>query len=395
MNSRKKIMVLGLDGCANLGDQAIVDCTTKLIKKSLEELHKETIYDLEIIDFTLGFELGKKRGIQKAKKEVLYALPAAFKESVKEKYIRYKAIKYASSKIDKDVAAVIFAGGGIIKYKYQKFYIFIDAFVKISEKMKIPVMFSGVGIEGYDCKDKRCNLLEKSLNCTCVKTISTRDDIYILKQKYLINNSACQTLRVSDPVCNIAELFGVSKKSKSNVIGLGISRFEIFSDNGVSFERTQVLELWKNLIHYLDSKHLKWKIFTTGLPCDYEAEMELKDYLGNQYPEEYFLPKPNTVNELLEDISNFKVTCVCRLHASIISYSLDIPTMGFVWNDKQMMFAEAIGWKQYFLNREQLKDNITVFNTFNKLNEEDGYKSSLNTYKLSVYNPIKSFVKQI
>ena len=47
------------------------------------------------------------------------------------------------------------------------------------------------------------------------------------------------------------------------------------------------------------------------------------------------------------------------------------------------------------MNREQLKDNITVFNTFNKLNEEDGYKSSLNTYKLSVYNPIKSFVKQI
>ncbi len=34
--------------------------------------------------------------------------------------------------IDKNVAAVIFAGGGIIKYKYQKFYIFIDAFVKMS-----------------------------------------------------------------------------------------------------------------------------------------------------------------------------------------------------------------------------------------------------------------------
>lgn len=395
MNNRKKIMILGLDGCANLGDQAIVDCTTRLIKKSLEELHKENMYDLEILDFTLGFELGKKQDVQKAKNQVLHVVPAVFKEYAKEKWIAYKAGKYAESKIDKNVAAVIFAGGGIIKYKYQKFYIFIDAFVKMAEKMKIPVMFSGVGIEGYDCKDKRCNLLEKSLNRTCVQTISTRDDIYILKQKYLINNSACQTLQVSDPVCNIAELFGVSKNSESNVIGLGISRFEIFSDNGVSFERTQVLELWKNLIHYLDSKHLKWKIFTTGLPCDYEAEMELKDYLGNQYPEEYFLPKPNTVNELLEDISNFKATCVCRLHASIISYSLDIPTMGFVWNDKQNMFAESIGWKQYFLKCEQLKDSMTVFNTFNELNREEGYKYSSNPYKFSVYQPIKNFVEQI
>ena len=140
----------------------------------------------------------------------------------------------------------------LFKYKYQKIYIFIDAFVKIAEKMKIPVMFSGVGIEGYDCKDKRCNLLEKSLNCTCVKTISTRDDIYILKQKYLINNSACQTLRVSDPVCNIAELFGVSKKSKSNVIGLGISRFEIFFGQWCFIWANSSFRIMEKLITLLD-----------------------------------------------------------------------------------------------------------------------------------------------
>jgi polysaccharide pyruvyl transferase WcaK-like protein len=43
-----------------------------------------------------------------------------------------------------------------------------------------------------------------------------------------------------------------------------------------------------------------------------------------------------------------------RLHACIIAYSLKIPAIGVVWNDKLTFFGRNIGCEQYFVMPREL-----------------------------------------
>lgn len=44
-----------------------------------------------------------------------------------------------------------------------------------------------------------------------------------------------------------------------------------------------------------------------------------------------------------------------RLHAAIISYALEVPSVSLVWNNKQILFGEIIKRKNSFIT----KDNFT------------------------------------
>src|SRR5690606_25962164 len=58
-------------------------------------------------------------------------------------------------------------------------------------------------------------------------------------------------------------------------------------------------------------------------------------------------------------ISKFSVVIAARLHANIIAYSLDIPSIGLVWNDKLTFFGNKIGVPERFIPTEHLSaENI-------------------------------------
>lgn len=58
MNKPKKILLCGLKGCSNLGDEAILLCTQKIIERILFDYKWNKLFELETIDFTFGTELG-------------------------------------------------------------------------------------------------------------------------------------------------------------------------------------------------------------------------------------------------------------------------------------------------------------------------------------------------
>lgn len=61
------------------------------------------------------------------------------------------------------------------------------------------------------------------------------------------------------------------------------------------------------------------------------------------------MDRPKSVDELVNIISSFDAAVVTRLHSSIIAYSFDIPTIGLVWNNKQLMFGKAIKHSERFI----------------------------------------------
>ena len=68
--------------------------------------------------------------------------------------------------------------------------------------------------------------------------------------------------------------------------------------------------------------------------------LRLVEYLG--IDRECLLPLAQTPEELVSQLSQFRYVIAHRLHACIISTSLQIPIIPIVWSDKIQVFANMI-----------------------------------------------------
>ena len=258
----RNIVLAGLQYDNNLGDQAIYMCAYKMLQKLLID---HGICDIEIrrVDLTGRYATDKNtinrpfRYLKKLYTKIGYRSGL---KSLPVKEARYVCSRLARKYIDSDTTAVIFAGGGIVKYKYQEFHIYIDEFTKRADKLGVPVMMNAVGVEGYDADDPECMLLKRALNRDCVKYISTRDDIDTLSGKYCENGQVTEL--VADPVCSLSFMKPLSKKTHAGrIIGLGSVRSGLFIDNDINFTREDMLEFWSLLVREIEERGMQCRLF--------------------------------------------------------------------------------------------------------------------------------------
>ena len=351
----KNIVLAGLQYDNNLGDQAIFLCAHKMLENLLSE---NGISDLTIRGVDLSGRIGKNKNhlqrpfryLKKLYRSLGFEKGLAELPRLEAKYISGRlARKY----IDRNTAAVIFAGGGIVKYKYQQFHIYIDEFTKRADELGVPVMLNAVGIEGYDADDPECMLLKNALNRSCVKYISTRDDIDLLDGKYCENGQV--TARVADPACSLSVLKPAEKiPHDGKVIGLGVVRSGLFVDNDIDFTKEDMLKFWSSLVAEIESRGMQCRIFSNGTTDDTKFQDDLAEYMGLSVTEKKKLmyARPTSVKKLVAYIRGFDAVITGRLHASIIAYSYAVPSVGLVWNDKQRMFGRIIGYPERFIDRD-------------------------------------------
>lgn len=280
--------------------------------------------------------------------------------------------------------AIIFVGGGLIKYKYQNCYHYINEVTKIAEENQIPTFLNAVGVEGYDEKNVKCKILIKALNRDCVKMITTRDDIDNLK-KYIRKEKNIE--KVADSAVYANTVFNKEKDKKSNFIGLGICRGNIFLDNNINFNEKQALNLWLDIIKKLDKNNIQYKIYTNGLEADNEFARKVCENLDKEVE----LLIPDSPEKLVEIISSFKGVIATRLHSCIVAFSLDVPTIGLIWNEKLRMFGESIGYPERFLKKEEFNAEKIVQELLNSINL--GYNNlEKEKYKESVKKSLEKFI---
>lgn len=323
---------------------------------------------------------------------VRYLLEKALPFFSKENYVihRYN-IKSEDYEMLARADLIIFAGGGIIKYKYEHFHVYIPSILECAEKNNIPVYFNGVGIEGYDNNNENCQRLKIALNYSCVKGISVRDDLDTLRTKYL-ESSDIMTCKVTDPAIFTNEVYGISKNVTSNTIGIGIARSKIFADNEIpEIDKDTQLLMLASLIKNIEDMGYKWKLFVNGLDSDYKFALEVLSYIGKEAEsKEYLAPRPIESRELVETIASFKAIVAYRMHANIIAYSLGIPSIGLVWNDKLKFWGERIGYPERFLTKEQF--NGKEITDCLKKSIDQGIRKQNKRFRYSSYKPLKKFI---
>jgi polysaccharide pyruvyl transferase WcaK-like protein len=374
-NMRKNIILFGLQFDSNLGDNAIFQCTRYMVENIIQEQDKSEIEIREVDMMGRAFvgDKVKRRFCFRVIHKLCNLFGNAKDRKIKTIEIKSICRDLCSYCIDSDTCAIIFAGGGLIKYRHQFLQEYLYNIIAYADKRNIPVMLSAVGVEGYEEYNIDCIKLKNAINKQCVKSITTRDDITLLQKFYV--SKTMVTAHVADPACIINDLFPNKTEftKETKVIGLNCVRENLFIEYGVEFYKQQMLELWSELFHKISHMGYECKIFCNGSPADERFGSALMDYMNitKEDRQRILLTRPETTEELVHIITSFDAVVACRLHASIIAYAYGVPSVGLVWNDKQKFFGEAIGYPERFILRKNFRADYVVSQLENAI--EDGY----------------------
>lgn len=363
-NKKQKIVIVGLKN-NNLGDRVILDTCKYLVANCSDDI------EISIMNLFPSGELMKKYKTEKSCFDVLLKyckknsylvqmftfLKWWFAQKRKTKIYRY----YKNNLFG--AAGVIFAGGGLIKHSRENFWDVIYSILTICDRRKIPVYFDAIGVEGFDANNFNSQLLKYSLNKNCVKKITTRDDIVSLK-KYITDEKKVDV--VGDPALWTNEIYDISNIKKTDIVGVGVVRGKIFTDYGFDFTEEQILDAYVGIIKKLEEKGHKWQLFCNGIISDYKMGEAILEKLNLPTEEKYLAKRPESAEQLVQQIYSYKAIIAARLHANIIATAYRIPSVGFVWNDKLTMFGELINRAEFFLDEHQFSNAEYVVNMLEK-----------------------------
>lgn len=349
------ITFIGLYEEQNLGDKIIADCT--------EHLYFDELGNTEYNVKRLCLDYVEKRQKLSLKDKIINKINRTINvkrnriDSIQKRKIEeYK--KYYEINI-KDSDIIIIVGGGLIKFTYQFFGGAIIALLETAYKNRIPVFFNSIGIEGYDEGNYKCQMLKKALNIPIIKSFTTRDDLKTLKEKYLNQKPPMPCNFVCDPAVWVSEIYKIKRNKFSDVIGIGIGRASLFVDNGIDFKKEQLFSLYYNLFKTLREKGYKVCLFTNGLSMDNDFAIKIKTKLKeSENMVELYIPQ--SPQELVTIIASFRGMIATRLHSNIIAYSLDVPSVGLVWNDKLSFFGKNIGASEYYLTCDKFQTDTII-----------------------------------
>ena len=352
----KKIAVVGLYAIKNAGDNILCEVTQYLLQQEDPSI--------KIVEVDVNPRAKSYRGLEKIPffiSKVLIKISGyvfQYENSSKFRYIYeyfmwWLKINRKFKKQFKGVDAIVFAGGGFLKFRTQGLNYYVEQIVKIAEKNNIPIMMNGVGIEGYSETDIRCQRLKRAINKDCMKVITTRDDIDTLQNLY-IENPNIKTASVGDPALWVPECYRVNRdKNPSPVIGINVIRGRVYQAYGNTLSEFQLMNFYKKLIAGVEDRGWEWVLFSNGMASDQKFGRQLLKGLGYTDFRKLLNPPANSL-DFLNLIRSFRCVFGARLHACITSYALDVPVVGLIWSEKLRIFAEVIGKKNAFFEEEDL-----------------------------------------
>ncbi len=387
-----RVAVIGLYSIKNVGDNVLCSSTIHLLREIDPEV------EIVRVDVNPPTKTMEKYGrIRYYLSKILLTIHKYLFNYEDHSKFRYyyeylmwwmKSNRYFKNKIA-GCDAVVFAGGGFLKFRTQGLNYYVEQIIKIAKENKQYVMMNGVGIEGYDADDIRCQKLKHMINDDCVKTITTRDDIDILQNDYIYNTNTI-TARVGDPALWVPQVYNITRAEEVNdIVAINLIRGKVYQDYGNNTSPLMLMNFYRQLLLELDKRDIHWVLFSNGMKADDAFGVSLLRSLGYKKPKKR-IKNFKTPHRYISYLS--KVSCVfgARLHACIISYSLDVPVVGLIWNDKTLFFSELIGKRNHFFDETEL-DVVRVADAIEEA-AHDKYDTSIrDRLKETTFSYLKKF----
>ncbi len=393
MNKQIQINIFGFMEDVNIGDPVIVDTCEYLAMKICKEnninanISKRTLfpppnYNAYWITKFLRHRCNKVRSLLgQFYTYFIFRLYLLLPNNIFKQYYE---------PIIKNSDAVIFGGGGMLKYISQEFWAADYCIIKYCKKYNVPVYFNAIGIEGYDDKNIFSRLIKRLINEKCVKGITTRDDIDSLL-KFRPNMKS--DVVVGDPALWSSSLY--TQNCQQDLIGIGTIRPGIFTVNGRFISEDDLINFYISMIKKLDEKKQKWQLFTNGTLADYNFGLKILEKLNIEPNIDIIAPRPKTSQELISLITQYKGLIANRMHAHIIATSFNIPTIGLIWNDKIKWFAKHLDINERFFSCEEMNNYDNIFSKFEEIINENNIQNKVNELKNKTKEHLEEFIFEI
>ena len=339
----------------NVGDHAIEACDISLIKAAMKNLGiSENAYRITSRDASI--------------------IPRSYAEKKDPKQLE------RARKLISDADVVMFGGAPLINYRYQVFYERTAATIDLAQELDTPVFLSSIGVESYDEDDPRCQRIKTALNQECVKRISTRDGFDLL-EKYR-DRESLPIDKASDPAVfakwvfrDIAHRKAEGEKKK---IGIFVIRHNAFEDNGLDFTWKQAADMWCGLAKELEKRGYDYEFLTSGHYADEVMLYGLDSNYG--IPSSRCVTTVNYLEDLIGHLSEYDAIVTCRLHPSILAYSMGIPSVSLLWNPKVRGFYDSTGYSDRIIelmdfDAETIADRAEAALKQGVRNDEEYYMS--------------------
>lgn len=334
-----RILVLGLYFSNNLGDAVICDCVSAQLHEHFPSAQIDIRDFMDRSDFSAVQEIPVDELERRRRRSMLRRYASRYmhwdKQAKHENAQILKSIPYIDGVCRQNYDFVVFAGGQVFA---DSLALYLEAFVQRFSQKRTPMFFNACGT-GPSASRQIRKRLSAALSDFWVKFVSSRDDVSLINQCYLAGTKTA--VYVCDPALHCSEVYQVARNSRSNIVGLGM----MYTN---SIPSKAVLKFWKRLILELEQKGVNWKIFVNGSGSDVAfARYVISNLHELDRPfEQCVAPVPRKPLELVQLIAGFRSIISFRLHSHIIAASLDIPSVGIVWDDKLGFFFRKIGHEE-------------------------------------------------
>lgn len=380
----KQIAIMGLCNYENMGDQIIAKCVNYLVEQ-IGDAYKGYYVNFQPERSGYRYEIYKKlrkivekKGLGELEHKCIYLI------------MKWFVFKYYKQML-READALILACGSF-KYGTQNLWTTYSIAVEYAKKYNVPVMFDAMNIQKYDQDDWRCRFLAKHANYENVKMITTRDGdsgVERLKEDY-IKRKDIVLLPVGDPALWIKECYKIVHKAR-DVVGINLIREGIFKDYGSDVSDDTLYTFYQEIIQELESKGIKWELFTNGMKCDLNFGNQLLERCHLSF-DAHPIKVPQNDRELVGIIGSYSSIIGARLHACICAYSLNTPFAGYIWDEKLIHYAEETNTMDYFCNIQEL-DGKRIIEKLN-LAIQNGFDQEIKAeWKNKTKSSIQSFLK--
>lgn len=386
MTNVKKIALFGLYNYDNLGDPLLAQCCEYIIKKNFEDIE---IIKGEILPNNKSYIAILICFIRSLLYKFHFAYPKAL--DILNYYIyKFRGMSYYKNILKKS-DAIIFVGGAYLKWNGEYFQYGIRNILNYAERYNIPVMFNGIGVEGYSDSDVRCVKLKKKINSKCVKVITTRDDLITLNTNFITRDDIKSDI-VADPAFFLDDLYSINHIYNRKYVGINITYLNLFSIYNVNSPYT-LEELMRSIIRKFQECGIEFRLYCNGKIEDYRGGLQLLKKLNLN--RDILLPRAKTPLELINQINSFRYIIPLRLHSCIIAYILGVGFSSFVWNRKMILFSKVVGRQNEFKSIQDFDvdwiiDNIESSAFDHCLNDSKKRNQEL---KLRTESYLKNFIK--
>ena len=339
----KRIIIVGDLSSTNLGDPLLANCCDYIVKRINDGLNIPIeMFDIAgrrirtISTHSSPSSIKRKSFIGIIRNEVEPIIKWALRDR--------KVFDKRLSQIVVNDTTFVIAGGALISSSL--FYALrLNRIVFIAKRNSCRVIFNSIGVEksihGFGLSKY---LVRHYLKQKEVVAFSTRDHLedipFLTKRRDFYRITP-------DPGLFASELYGIKRKN-SQLVGLSVISYQAYQSIVSSDRRAKevtsdyLISFWSAIINHLRALDLDFRILTNGGKADFEMALKLANALQLD-KEKYLLPQPQTPSELVDQISRFQLIIAHRLHANIVSSSLNIPVISLIWSDKVRVFAEMMG----------------------------------------------------